>query len=197
MTIKVYASLAGSLLLLALPVLADEHLSYPFYIGSTLGFSQADQDCEYYNYECDGEDVSFSFYVGKRFHENLAFEVAYMDLGKLDNKRGLYTTTGETTGFNFSVLGIIPSANFGYLYGKAGMMAWETDYTRVDHTTTTTTSSDDSGTDFTFGIGYAFTFQNKYEFRIELERLNELDDNFNSGGSYITNLSLGGNIHFE
>lgn len=197
MTIKVYTGLTGSLLLLALPVQSAEHGSYPFYIGSTLGFSQADQDCEYYNSDCDGEDISFSFYVGKRFHENLAFEVAYLDLGKLDNERGLFTTTGETTGFIFSVLGIIPSASLGYLYGKAGFMAWETDYTRVDHTTTDTTTSDDNGTDFTFGIGYAFSFQNKYEFRVELERLNELDDNFNSGGAYITNLSLGGNIRFQ
>ena len=195
MTKGVYTSLVGSLLLLALPVLADEHESYPFYIGSALGFSQADQDCEYYSSNCDGEDLSFSFYVGKRFYEYLAFEVAYLDLGKLDNDQGLVTTTGETTGFNFSLLGIIPAGNAGYLYGKAGIMAWETDYTRVDDTTTT--KSNDNGTDFTFGIGIAFAFDNRYELRIELERLNELDDNFNSGGSNITNFSLGGNIRFQ
>jgi hypothetical protein len=75
-------------------------------------------------------------------------------------------------------------------------VTWKTDYTRVDHTTNATTSDAD-GTDFTFGIGLAFAVGNKYEFRIELERLNELDDNFNSGGSHITNLSLGGNIRFH
>ena len=74
-------------------------------------------------------------------------------------------------------------------------MAWETDYTRVDDTATT--SSNDSGTDFTFGIGIAIALEKKYELRIELERLNELDDNFNSGGSNITNFSLGGNIRFQ
>lgn len=196
MPTKIYIRLVGSmLLLLAIPVLAEEHEPYPFYIGSTLGFSQADQDCDYYNNDCDGEDISFSFYAGKRFHENLAFEIAYLDLGKLDNKRGIGTTTAETTGFNFSLLGIIPVVNSGYFYGKAGLMAWKTDYKRVDDTTTTT--SDDDGTDFTFGIGYAFAIKDRYEFRIEFERLNELDDNFNSGGSYITNLSLGGNIRFQ
>jgi hypothetical protein len=195
MTKKIYASLAGSLIMLALPVLAAEHESYPFYIGSTLGFSQADKDCEYFSSDCDGEDISFSLYVGKRFNENLAFEVAYLDLGKLENDRGLVTTTGETTGFNFSLLGILPPGNFGYLYGKVGIMAWQTDYTWTDDYTTT--SNNDDGTDFTFGIGLAFAVGNKYEFRIELERLNELDDNFNSGGSHITNLSLGGNYRFE
>jgi hypothetical protein len=195
MAAKVYISLVGCLLLmLTLPTLADEHESYPFYGGFNLGFSQADQDCHYYGYDCDGDDTSFSLYIGKRFYENLAFEVAYLDLGKLDNDRGLVTTTAETTGFNFSLLGIIPTENVGYLYGKVGFMVWETDYTRVD---TTTTTSSENGTDFTFGIGYAFAFQNRYEFRLEFERLNELDDNFNSGGSYITNFTIGGNISFE
>jgi OOP family OmpA-OmpF porin len=194
MPAKDYASLVGSLLLLlAVPALAEEDESYPFYGGFSLGFSQADQDCNYYSYDCDGEDTSFSFYGGKRFHENLAFEVAYLDLGKLDNERGFVTTTAETTGFNFSLLGIIPIENTGYLYGKVGFMAWETDYTRSD----TSTTSDDDGTDFTFGIGFAWAFQNRYEFRIEFERLNELDDNFNSGGSHITNLTFGGNIRFQ
>jgi hypothetical protein len=194
MPAKVYASLVGSLLLLlAVPALAEEEGSYPFYGGFSLGFSQADQDCNYYSYDCDGEDTSFSFYGGKRFHENLAFEVAYLDLGKLDNDRGFVTTTAETTGFNFSLLGIIPIENTGYLYGKVGFMAWETDYTRSD----TSKTIDDDGTDFTFGIGFAWAFQNRYEFRIEFERLNELDDNFNSGGSYITNLTFGGNIRFQ
>ena len=194
MSAKIHTSLVVSLLLLlAAPVLAEEPESYPFYGGFTLGFSQADQDCDYYSYDCDGEDTSFSFYGGKRFHENLAFEIAYLDLGKLDNERGTFTTTAETTGINFSLLGIIPLESVGYLYGKAGVMAWETDYTRDD----TTTTSNDDGTDFTFGLGFAWAFQNRYEFRIEYERLNELDDNYNSGGSYITNFSLGGNISFQ
>ena len=196
MPAKIYASLVGSLLLLlAVPALAEEDESYPFYGGFSLGFSQADQDCnyDYYGSDCDGDDTSFSLYGGKRFYENLAFEIAYLDLGKLDNNRGLVTTTAETTGFNFSLLGIIPVENTGYLYGKVGFMAWETDYTRSD----TSTTIDDDGTDFTYGIGFAWAFQNRYEFRVEFERLNELDDNFNSGGSYITNLTFGGNISFQ
>lgn len=193
MSAKIYTSLLGTFLLLqAGPVLAEEYESYPFYGGFTLGFSQADQDCDYYSYDCDGEDTSFSLYGGKRLYENLAFEIAYLDLGKLDNRRGFSTATAETTGVNFSLLGIIPIESVGYLYGKAGFMAWQTDYTRVDNTT-----NSDDGTDFTFGLGFAWAFQNRYQFRIEYERLNELDDNFDDGGSYITNFSIGGNISFQ
>ncbi|MGB5326844.1 MAG: outer membrane beta-barrel protein [Gammaproteobacteria bacterium] len=195
---KAYASLvAGLLLLSGVPVMADENESYPYYLGFGVGGSAADEDCDYYYYDsnCDGQDTSFKFYVGKRLYENLGFEVTYLDLGNLDNDRGLVTTTAETTGFNFSLLGIIPFDDFGYLYGKAGLMAWQTDYTRDE--AGTKTSSDDDGTDFTFGIGFAFSIQDKYELRLEFERLNELDDSFDSGGAYITNFTLAGGINFE
>lgn len=196
---KVYASLVALLLLLSgVSVKADEQESYPYYLGFGVGGSAADEDCDYYYYsnsDCDGQDTSFKFYAGKRLYENLGFEVTYLDLGKLDNDRGQLTTTAETTGFNFSLLGIIPFDDFGYLYGKAGFMAWQTDYTRID--TGGKTTSDDDGTDFTYGIGFAFLFQKKYELRLEFERLNELDDNFDSGGAYITNFTLAGGINFE
>jgi OOP family OmpA-OmpF porin len=198
MSAKIHTSLVGTFLLLqAITISADESGSYPYYGGFNLGFSQADQDCgyDYYDYDCDGEDTSFSFYGGKRFHKNLAFEVAYLDLGKLDNEKGYSTTTAETTGINFSFLGIIPFESSGYLYGKAGFMSWKTDYSSDESGTTTT--SDDDGTDFTFGIGYAFIIQDSYEFRVEFERLNELNDDFNDGGSYITNLTFGGNVYFQ
>jgi OOP family OmpA-OmpF porin len=186
--------IGGVLLLLATQAHSQHDDHYPFYGGFALGFSSADEDCDYYGYNCDGDDTSFKFYGGKRFHENLAFEVSFQDLGKLDNERGAVTTTAESSGLNFSLHGIIPISEIGYFYGKAGFMAWETDYTRVDAVTTT---SDDDGTDFTFGAGFAFAFDQKYEFRLEFERLNELDNNFTPGGSYITVFSLGGTINFE
>lgn len=197
---KAFASLIASLMLLpGAPVKAGEDESYPYYLGFGVGFTAADQDCDYdyydYDSDCDGDDTSFKLYVGKRLYQNLGFEVTYLDLGNLDNEQGLVTTTAETTGFNFSLLGIIPFEDYGYLYGKAGFMAWQTDYTRTD--TGGKTTSDDDGIDFTFGLGYAFTFQNKYELRLEFERLNELDDNFDSGGAYITNFTIAGGINFE
>ena len=167
---------------------------YPFYGGFALGFSGSDEDCDYYGYNCDGDDTSFKFYGGKRFHENLAFEISFQDLGKLDNFRGSVTTTAESSGINFSLHGIIPVSEFGYFYGKAGFMDWDTDYTRIG---TSTTRTSDNGTDFTFGAGFAFSFNEKYEFRLEFERLNEPDDNFTPGGSYITVFSFGGAINFE
>ena len=195
MSARNHINLIASLLaLLVTPVLAYEPESRPFYGGLSFGYAVADQDCNYYNDDCDGEDTSFSVYAGKRLYKHLAFEIAYLDLGKLDNERYYETTTAETTGVNFSVLGILPIDYTGYIYGKAGYMAWNTDYTRKSSTKTTTS---DSGTDFTYGLGIAFVHHNVFEFRMEIERLNELDENFDDGGAHIINFSIGGSIYIH
>lgn len=184
----------GLLLLNHTVVQAEEFESYPFYAGFSYGYSQADLDCSYYSDDCDGEGTSFGIYGGKRLYEHLAFEIAYLDLGKLDNERGFETSKAETTGFNFSLLGIIPIDHRYYLYGKAGFMTWDTDYTRKADTTT---KISESGTDFTYGLGFAWVLQNIFEFRMEYARLNELDDNFDDNGTHIHNFSFIGNVYFH
>lgn len=190
---RLNSAAGASLLLLVLggPVQADGHTGNPWYGGFAIGFSGSDEDCDFHGYNCDGNDTSFKFYGGKRLHENLALEISYQELGKLtDNQPGL-TTTAESSGLNLSLHGIIP-VGIGFFYGKVGVMAWETDYRRV---ATSTTRISDDGSDFTFGAGFAFEFDEKYELRLEFERLNELDDNFTPGGSYITVFSIGGTIN--
>lgn len=175
-------------------VSARDNDSYPWFGGFAIGFAGSDEDCDFHGYNCDGNDTSFKFYGGKRFHENLAFQVSFQQLGKLTDERGSVTTTAESTGINLSLLGLIPVTDLGYFYGKVGAIAAQTDYQRID---TVTTRSDDDSTDFTFGAGFAFTFDKKYDVRVEFERLNELNDDFTPGGSYITVFSFGGTIYFD
>jgi len=172
---------------------ADEP-AYSPYIGFAFGIPGADEECDYHGYDCDGSDTSFKIYGGKRFHENIAFEISYQDLGKIRDREPDLTTTAESEGINFSLHGIIPVADVGYFYGKAGYMLWDTKYTRIG---ASTVSSDDDGGDFTYGIGFAFLFGEKYDFRIEWERLNELGDEFVPGGDNITSISFGGTIYLE
>ncbi len=58
-------------------------------------------------------------------------------------------------------------------------------------------TSEDESSDFTYGIGFAFNFDDDYDFRVEFERLNELNDDFVVGGSSITSFSFGGTIYLE
>lgn len=172
----------------------DHQSGYPFYFGFALGFAGADQECDYHGYDCDGNDETFKFYGGKRLHENIAVEISYQDLGSLRDRNINSTNVAESEGFNFSLHGIIPVEGVGYFYGKAGYMLWDTEYTRIDSRSVT---SDDDGTDFTYGIGFAFVFGQKYDFRVEYERLNELGDEFVPGGDHITVFSFGGTIYLE
>ena len=168
---------------------------WPPHFGFALGFVGSDRDCDYHGYNCDGNDTAFKVYGGKRLHENIAVEVSLYDLGRIADENGPVTTTAESTGINLSLHGIIPLEEFGYFYGKVGVMAWETDYRRIEGATAT--SSSDSGNDLTYGIGYAFAFNEKYELRFEFERLNDLDDRFTPGGSSITSFAIGGTFLFE
>lgn len=177
------------------PSQAAHEAGYPFYGGFAFGLAGADSDCDYYGYDCDGEDLSIKFFAGKRVHENLAFEISFQDLGKLDNEEDTFDVTAETSSINLSLVAIIPTGNVGYLYGKIGATEWQADYRRFE--SGSSTSSDDDGTDFTFGAGFAWLFGGKYELRFEFERLHELGDEFTRGGAYVSNYSVGGVIQFH
>jgi hypothetical protein len=187
---------AGLLFLLACSLHAETDAEYPFHVGFALGLASADSDCyyNYYDYSCDGTDTTFKIYAGKRVHENIGFEIAYHDLGKIRNQSRNGSSTAESQGLNFSLLGIIPVSPKGYFYGKAGYMRWNADYT---YTGINRGSSDEDGSDFTYGAGYAFTFSEGYDFRIEYERLNDLGDDFAAGGAPIEVLYFAGSINIH
>lgn len=162
------------------------------YFGFALGFPSADRECDYHGYDCDGSDESFKFYGGLRFHDNLAVELSYQDLGKIRDREDGLTTTAESDGVNLSLHGIIPVEGIGYFYGKIGYMLWDTEYTRIG---VSRSVSDDDGEELTYGLGFAFLFGGRYDFRVEYERLNELGDEFVPGGDHITVFSFGGTIY--
>ena len=90
----------------------------------------------------------------------------------------------------------------GYFYGKAGYMRWNADYTHTGthtgtHSGINSGSSDEDGSDFTYGAGFAFTFSEDYDFRIEYERLNDLGDDFVAGGAPIEVLYFAGSINIH
>ncbi len=187
-------ALVACLVFLVVPAKAEhsDQENYPFYGGFALGFSSADSECGYSGYDCDGTDTAFKIYAGKRVHKNLGLEVSFHDLGRIRDRGSVVDVTAKSYGVNFSLLGIIPVTDYGYFYGKAGYMLWNAEYDRSDSSTI-----DDDGEDFTYGAGFAYSWDENYDFRIEFERLNELGDDFVSGGSPVTVLYLAGTINFH
>ena len=193
MTARIATALAGCFMLLAsASPWAEDSVTYPLYAGFALGFASAGSSCYYYSYDCDGTDTTFKFYAGKRLHENFGVEIAYHDLGKLRNNEFFSSTTAESDGINLSLLGIIPISDQGYFYGKVGYMSWDADYTYSGSLIT----RDESGTDTTYGIGFAFTPNPKFDLRMEIERLNEFGDDFTHGGAEVLVLYFAGNANF-
>ncbi|MDH3449264.1 MAG: outer membrane beta-barrel protein [Gammaproteobacteria bacterium] len=194
MNVKISAVIvSGVLLLLVSAAHAGQQDDNPLYFGFGIGFPGSDEECDYYGYNCDGGDTSFKMYAGKRLHENFGVEISFQDLGKIRDDNPTFSTTAESEGINLSLHGIIP-VGLGYFYGKAGYMLWDTKYKRLDTTVTTTK---DDGADFTYGMGFAFLFDDKYDFRVEFERLNELGDDFIPGGSFVTVFTLSGTVYID
>ncbi len=115
MSPKTPAAILACCLLTSAPVAsAVEYDGEPLYLGFAIGFPGSDEECDYHGYNCDGSDTGFKFYGGQRFHENLALEISFQDLGKLRDKEGSLTTTADSEGVNFSIIGIIPVTRVGF-----------------------------------------------------------------------------------
>ncbi len=167
------------------------------YVGFSLGFGAADQECDYFDHDCDGDDVMFKMFGGYKFHPNFAVEASYQDTGNIKDKSTSVVTSAKSEGINISLLAMIPLSEEFELFAKMGHMTSDTRYTRT--TTTTETSSEDES-NFTFGAGLLWEFEsvdkNQYQIRFEFEKLQELSDQFISGGANITAWSFGGAILF-
>lgn len=171
----VAALLCGGALIAAPPAAAQ------LYAGGGLGWSdyKSGNAVPLTSGSVDGEDTGFKIFGGYQFNRNFAFEVSYLDLGKASYTgfAGAAPVTGgraETTGFNFSVVGALPlSPNFD-LFGKLGMMAWETDASFS--VSGVPGSQKNDGNDLTYGVGVAYNFTPNLALRGEWERLKAVDD---------------------
>ena len=169
------ASICGSALIMAPPAAAQ------FYVGGSLGWSdyKAGNATGLTSGSVDGEDTGYKIFGGYQFNRNFGFELSYLDLGKAS-----YTGTGaggpltggsaETTGWNFSGTGTLPlSPNFD-LFGKLGIMMWETKSSFVIGGAPGSQKND--GNDFTYGVGVAYNFTPNLALRAEWERFKAVDD---------------------
>src|SRR5262245_33441100 len=126
----------------------------------------------------DGSDTGVKIFGGYQFNKNFGVEISYVDLGKASYSGNFFGTpvTGgsfETTGFNFSAVGIIPLNQSFELFGKIGVFAWEAK--ARDTTGGVPFSAKDDGGDISFGIGATFNFTKNLSMRAEWERFEAVD----------------------
>jgi len=171
--------------------------SYP-YIGISMGQATMDEVCnDSYAVpivSCDDSDISFKVYGGVKTHRNLAFEVAYIDMGESVVKDNANTFTIKANGLNFSAFGIIPASRNVDMFGKAGLMYWKADKTSSGTYNGAIASS--KGTNVTFGIGVNVGVSRTVAIRAELEKFLNVGGVQTSGESAVTLISVGAAYYF-
>ena len=133
------------------------------YGGVSLGKTQAD---------CDGsakcDDTNWKMYGGYEITSDLAVEGAYHSI--------ISTESAKVTGISAAGLYSMPVADNLEAFGKAGLMAWDSDGTA-------------SGTDFLLGAGATYKMDENWGVRGEYEHVGgDLKANMYSVGAVFSTL---------
>jgi OmpA-OmpF porin, OOP family len=153
-----------------------------FYIGGSVGKSDFDDGNAVPDLitsgTVDGSDTGLKIFGGYQFNKNLALELSYVDLGKASYSGtflGAPVTGGsvDTTGLNFSVVGILPLNPSFELFGKVGFFMWEAQ--ARDTTGGVPFSGKEDGTDVSFGIGASYNINKNLSVRAEWEQFKAVD----------------------
>ena len=107
------------------------------------------------DFSLDDEDNGFKVIAGMRPLDWLGFEANYVDFGKIEGTDAGATISSaefELTGIDAFAVGYL-SAPLVDLYGKVGVIRWDSDSAVMGGPGIITFSSSDSGTDFAYGAG--------------------------------------------
>ena len=174
-SIRSHVALASMLLLSTASVCQADPLSFtnpfsgssgstgtsnPVYLGVSAGSSSVDSFCDN-EINCEDSDMGWKVFAGYDYSERIAFEVGYVSLGEMKSN----TKKTEITGYEVAAVGKVPlNDNIG-LFGKAGMLRWDTDNDNDKR----------SATDIMFGAGVDYKFSDNMAFRAEWERFNDIE----------------------
>ena len=91
-------------------------------------------------------------------------------MGEFDHDE-LTDTYNEVTGFEFSLLGLVPIGESVSLFGKLGLFSWELDSVLFD-----IDLGSDDGNSFLFGGGLDISFSQNFGGRLSLLQYSDVDD---------------------
>lgn len=142
---RIFQGLAIATALAPLAVQADA----PYlYAGGAFGASILEADVDSGTFK--GSDYGLKLFGGYRFTDNWGFELAYTDLGEMDDTVNGVDLEVDTSGWEFSGVGYLPLQSID-LFGKVGLFAWESEATAS--LGGFSASDDEDGTDLTIGFG--------------------------------------------
>lgn len=146
-----------------------------FYLGAGIGKASVDP-LKFYptlGDNVENDDLGYKVYGGYRFLKFLAVEAGYTNFGNLQfaerNVQGWQEIVDlSVKGWDAFVVGILPVSNVVDIYGKLGIMAWDTTITSTLREEIHYTESS-TGTDTAYGIGAGFWVGPNVTLRAEAE----------------------------
>ena len=135
------------------PAMADDA---GFYVGAGVGEFGLEID------GFDDSDTAFKVFGGYRFIRYLGVELEYIDGGTAED----FGLEVDVSGFNLSLMGILPAGENLDLFAKLGMIAWDADAPGI---------GSDSGEDLSWGIGAGYAFTDNLGARLEYQGF-EIED---------------------
>lgn len=154
-----------------------------FYIGGGITRTSIDTGTDFVedapDFSLDDDDNGFKIIAGMRPLDWLAFEANYVDFGEIEVSEGTTLPGGlfELKGIDAFALGFL-SAPFVDVFGKVGLIRWDSDSAIVGGTNGVDFTDSDSGTDFAWGGGVqarlgSFAARLEYE-RFEVDNTDEV-----------------------
>jgi OOP family OmpA-OmpF porin len=175
--------IAAAVLALGAGITAPQASAQGFYVGGSVGRSDADDSNAVPDLitsgTVDGKDSGYKIFGGYQFNPYFGLELAWVDLGTASYSgsfSGLPVTGGtvKTSGFNFSAVGTWPVGAGFALFGKVGAFAWES--RQSDVTGGAPFSTKENGGDVSFGLGASYDFTKNIGIRAEWERFKAVGD---------------------
>jgi len=150
-------------IVLVLGMATGAALAGPFYVGASIVESKV--KVEDSGFDFDSSDTSYKIYAGYQFFKFFGLEASYLDFGSLSDSSGGTDVTIDSTAWDAFLVGIIPIGEHFQIFGKYGLVAWDTD------TDVSGSGSDsDSGSDPAYGAGLEVIIGKHFGIRGEYER---------------------------
>jgi OOP family OmpA-OmpF porin len=135
------------------------------YVGASLGQSSIDVSGQAASFQLD--DIGWKAYGGYKLFRWFGLEGSYMDTGNLDETQNDVRVEANARVFSVSALGILPFTPRAELFAKVGAASWSAESSVTE--TGDPVKRETSGTDFTWGVGLAWNFAERWGLRLELE----------------------------
>lgn len=173
---KVITALLATTLLASAPAIAAEDGG--FYVGAGAGSFGVDVSDVEEGIAFNDDDTSFKLFGGYNFNKYFGVELEYLDGGTASESYDLGEGATldidiDTSGFNASIVGMIPIGERFNLFAKLGMIFWDVDYS-ADFDGVIFDESD-SGEDLSWGLGAGFDFTERFGARIEYQEFDVHD----------------------